>query len=419
MRLLIIIIVTIVLCGSVIFINSIYRLFPGPGIRNPWVEDLAYYQSTLEHKHIDLYHKISKEDFNKEIQRLKRVSSKNSDMKIIIDLMRLTRKIGDGHTAVYIQNKALHFYPLEFSKIEGKWRVIKVGKDHKDLLGMEFVNIEGQSMENIALKVSEVAQFVENKQSEIVRTAQNMNIAELLFGLLITKNPLKATFTFRNDVNEMQEATLNAVNREKYEKMDFEVISIQVPEISKPKNPKHDMLWFSPIDGTKGIYIKLGAYPSPGDMEAFGRKVLRYINDHSIEKMVIDLRNNGGGDFFVGLTLANYLNLADPIDWKSGVYVLTDKVTFSAGSCNAAQFRQILNAKIVGEPTGSNPIGYQDMSEFVLPYSALTITFSKRLFRLQQNHTEGVQPDELIQYDWDNFSNGNDIMLRWVIDDMK
>lgn len=86
--------------------------------------------------------------------------------------------------------------------------------------------------------------------------------------------------------------------------------------------------------------------------------------------MVIDFRGNGGGDFFVGLTLAYYLNLADSIDWRSGVYVLTDKYTFSAGVSNAAQYRQILNARIVGEPTGGNPVGYQDMGSFILPNSS-------------------------------------------------
>lgn len=100
------------------------------------------------------------------------------------------------------------------------------------------------------------------------------------------------------------------------------------------------------------------------------------------------------------MTLAYYLNLADSIDWRSGVYVLTDKYTFSAGVSNAAQYRQILNARIVGEPTGGNPVGYQDMGSFILPNSELTVTYSKRLFRFQDTATQGIRPDVLIEYDW-------------------
>lgn len=86
---------------------------------------------------------------------------------------------------------------------------------------------------------------------------------------------------------------------------------------------------------------------------------------------------------------------------------------------NASQFRQILNAKIVGEPTGSNPTGHQDMGQFSLPNSGMTITYSKRLFRFQEKITQGVQPDVLIEYDWKSYFKGKDNMMEWVIRDIR
>lgn len=72
--------------------------------------------------------------------------------------------------------------------------------------------------------------------------------------------------------------------------------------------------------------------------------------------------------------------------------MLKDRVTFSAAMV-AVRFKQLLNAKVVGEPTGANPNGYQDMTQFNLPNSDLLITCSKRLFRIQDNNTMGMQPD--------------------------
>ena len=146
------------------------------------------------------------------------------------------------------------------------------------------------------------------------------------------------------------------------------------------------------------MVLKFESYPSFEEMEKFGESVLNYINKNSIKQIVIDLRNNGGGDFFVGTFLAYYLNLADSIDWKSGVYVLTDKVTFS---------------------TGSNPTGYQDMGQFTLPNSGMIVTYSKRLFRFQEKITQGVKPDVLIEYDWESYSKGKDNMMEWIINDIK
>lgn len=385
-----------------------------------WTEDIDFYKTNLELKHIDLYNKISKTEFEKEIQQIKADIHKKNDVDIIIDLMRLTRKIGDGHTAFSLRGVETHLFPFEIYNVNGKWRVIKVTNEHKGLLGKILIKIDGKEINEISKEVSKVAQYIENEQSEVIRTGEYLIISELLFGLKLTKKEFQATFTFLEDVSGKESSVLlNALSKiDYYGNTDFESYKIIIPEVQKPIVTKHDYLWFSPIKDTKGVYIKFESYPSFEEMEKFGESVLNFIDENNIEKIIIDLRNNGGGDFFVGTFLAYYLNLADGIDWKSGVYVLTDKVTFSAATSNASQFRQMLNAKIVGEPTGSNPTGYQDMGQFALPNSGMIVTYSKRLFKFQDRSTQGVQPDILIEYDWKSYSNGIDNMMEWVINDI-
>ena len=385
-----------------------------------WTKDIDFYKTKLEQNHIDLYNTISKVEFEKEIQKIKSTLNKKSDVRVIIDLMRLTRKIGDGHTAFSLRGVETHLFPIEIYKVNGLWRVIKTTENHKNLLGKILTRIDGFPINKIIKEVSETAQYVENEQSEIIRTGEYLMISELLFGLQLINNEFKAEFSFLDDNNRESKVLLNAINNKKYyENTDFQTYNIVIPEVQKPADPKHDYLWFSSIKDTKGIFIKFESYPSFEEMEKFGELVLNYVNENKIKQVVIDLRNNGGGDFFVGTFLAYYLNLADSIDWKSGVYVLTDKVTFSAGASNASQFRQILNAKIIGEPTGSNPTGYQDMGQFTLPNSGMIVTYSKRLFRFQDKITQGVQPDVLIEYDWESYSKGIDNMMEWIINDIR
>jgi len=385
-----------------------------------WIEDIDYYKTNLEKKHIDLYNNISKIEFEQELQKLKSNLNKKTDTDVIIDLMRLTRKIGDGHTAFSLRGVETHLFPIEIYKVNGQWRVIKTTEKHKDILGKELVAIDGKPMEQVEDEVSKIAQHVENEQSKIIRVAQYSMISELLYGLHLTQKEFDAIFTFLDENERKTEVTLKSINsKDYYENVEFKSLETVIPEIEKPIDLKHDYLWFSPIKTTQAIYIKFESYPSFEEMETFGASVLNHINKNNIKQIVIDLRNNGGGDFFVGTFLAYYLNLADSIDWKSGVYVLTDKVTFSAATSNASQFRQILNAKIVGEPTGSNPSGYQDMGQFTLPNSGMTVTYSKRLFRFQEKIAQGLQPDVLIEYDWQSYSKGIDNMMEWIINDIK
>lgn len=389
-------------------------------INDAWLEDLEAYQSGLEQKHIDVYNKISKAHFDADLEKIRASLSAKTDLEITLDLMRLTRKIGDGHTAISLRNQSFRSYPFGLQNFTGDWRVVKVDNEHANLLGMQLESIDNVPIEAIAQKVGEVAQFVENEQSQMVRTGENLTSADLLYGLRIAKNREQASFVFSNERGEKTRVGLNAISREAYDEATlFRELEIAVPEIKRPENPSYEFLWYAPIDGTDGLYIHFESYPKFEEMMAFGEELVGYIFQHNIRQLVIDMRNNGGGDLYTGLVLAYALNLADPVDWKSGVYVLCDKVTFSAATSNTALFRELLNATIVGEPTGSNPTGYQDMDTFELPNSKLVVCYSKRFFRIQESITHGVQPDIPIEYVWESFSQGNDNMLEWVVNKLK
>ncbi len=384
-----------------------------------WSEDINEYHKNLEEKHIDLYKNISKEEFEKELSYIKKGLQDKNEIDVIIALMRLTRKVGDGHTSVSLSAIKKHVFPFEIYRVNGEWRVVKAISKYKHLLGKRLIKIQGINVEEVAKRVSEVAQFVENKHSEIVRTGQYMTISELLLNLEVIDSLQTSELIFLNDNNKELKVVINSIESEDYYKSKKEELERREVGVKKPDNAKHDFLWFSSLESLSAVYIKFESYPSFDEMKVFGASVLGHIQKNKIKRLIIDLRNNGGGDFFIGTFLGYYLNLADSIDWKNGVYVLTDRVTFSAATSNASQYRQMLNAKIVGEPTGSNPCGYQDMGQFTLPNSKLVVTYSKRLFRFQESFTEGVQPDKVIRYDWQSYAAGVDNMLEWIFKDIR
>ncbi|WP_431160823.1 S41 family peptidase [Flagellimonas beolgyonensis] len=380
-------------------------------------KDLSIYKSSLEEQHINLYHSITEEEFAKDWKHIYDSVAVLNDFDITLRLMRLTRRIDDGHTAVSLRNVPLSRFPFEVEYIDDHWRVVKASKVHEDLLKLTLAGIDGVPIEKIASKVAKVAQFVENEYSQVIRTGSYMNISELLYALHITKKRQKAIFTFLAPNNKEVETTLKALDEASYNKTtDFVHAGIGIPEITKPKNAKFPYLWYVPIEGTKAVYINFESYPTFEDMQGFGAELVGYISANQIKQVVMDLRHNGGGDLYVGMVLAYALNLADSIDWENGVFVLTSNRTFSAGTSNAALFKQLLNATIVGQPTGSNPNGYQDMDSFMLPGSKLTITYSKRLFRLSNQENTALQPDMIINQQEQHFLEGTDTVLKQLIE---
>lgn len=404
-----------------VFIVSVFNmLFAQITNKMDWKEDLKIYKASLEQQHIDLYHSITKEDFAAEWNAIYNNVGSLNDFEIILKLMRLTRQINDGHTAVSLRNIATHQFPLDIEYIDNQWRVVKVSNKNSNLLKLSLVAIDDVPIKEVSAKVSEVAQFVENQFSQTVRIGDYLTMSELLFALHITKKEHKAVFTFLDTNNQKINITLTALDTDSLNKIsDFVYLSIGVPEITKPNNPSFPYLWFSPIKSTQALYINFESYPTFEEMQVFGETLVNYIFKNQIKHIVIDMRNNGGGDLYVGVVLAYALNLADSIDWKNGVFVLTSNKTFSAATSNAALFKQLLNAKIVGQPTGSNPTGYQDMDQFELPNSKLVITYSKRKFNLSETIIQGIQPDVFLNYNWSDFTQGNDNMLKWAIKNIK
>ena len=201
-----------------------------------WTKDIDFYKTSLEQNHIDLYNKISKVEFEKEIKQIKSTLNKKNDVEVIIDLMRLTRKIGDGHTAFSLSGVETNLFPIEIYNVDGQWRVIKVTKKHKNLLGKILENIDGKQINHIAEEVNKVAQYIENKQSEIIRTGEYLMISELLFGLKLTNTEFEAEFTFLDDTTgEKSTLSLNAINNnDYYSNTEFVTYQTLIPEIQKP-----------------------------------------------------------------------------------------------------------------------------------------------------------------------------------------
>ena len=92
---------------------------------------------------------------------------------------------------------------------------------------------------------------------------------------------------------------------------------------------------------------------------------------------MIDLRQSPGGDYFEGLNHFIKPIAADQaLNRKGHLFVLIGPLTFSAAMANAAQFRSLTHATLVGEMIGVKPNEYSEPRNMTLPNSKLTVRYS-------------------------------------------
>ncbi len=377
-----------------------------------WTEDVDVYSRELIHHHIDPFHTISRDAFDAEIARIKQSLPQKSTNQVLVDLMALTHSINDGHTSFPLWNRVLNHFPLELKMLGRELYVVKTTAEHKTLLGAKLIAINGRPALAVMDQFSNITPFSENSFSTAVRVAEYIPKAEVLNGLGIIASDGGATFAFEQS-GQQKEYRFSATRSTS---LDAE-LRLKNTVFSPIESISAD-LWFGASAENKAVYVYFHRYTTLAKMEKFSERLLAFIQKNNTKNLIIDLRDNYGGDFFVGLKLAQLLVLADSINWKSGVYVLIDNVTFSAAMSNAAQFSQILNAQLVGSPTGAKPSGYQDMGQFILPNSKLEVTYSKRLYHFKEDQREALYPDVTVELSIEDYKNNNDKVLNWVLKDI-
>jgi len=143
---------------------------------------------------------------------------------------------------------------------------------------------------------------------------------------------------------------------------------------------------------------------------------LSEVKDKNPEKLVMDLRQNSGGDFSQGLTyLIDPIRDLSKINRRGHLFVLIGTSTFSAAMSNAAQFRQRTAALLVGEPIGERPNSYQEAREIRLPNSKLLVRYSTQYYKFAEGDENIIRPERQVVPTWEDYKVGRDPVLDWVL----
>jgi hypothetical protein len=137
-----------------------------------------------------------------------------------------------------------------------------------------------------------------------------------------------------------------------------------------------DKFWYEYLAAKKLVYFQ---YNEVGDkpnesLEKFCIELFRTINEKSFEYLVIDMRNNGGGNNSLNRALVHGLIRCDRVNRPGHLFVLIGRRTFSAAMNGAVDIERNTHAIFVGEPTGSSPNHVGESNILVLPCSGLQVS---------------------------------------------
>jgi tetratricopeptide (TPR) repeat protein len=346
-----------------------------------WRFDLDYLVRRMEKVHYNLYAKVSRERFQESVNELKGRVNTLKDEGMAVGIQRILALVGDGHTHLMFRTRPdqlLLRYPVELFLFKEGLCVRAAAKEYSDLVGGKVLRIGTAGTEDALAAVAPLCSRDNDMGVKLQSPILLTNPAVLSY-LKIASDMTGVAIVVQKPDGEQVTANLKPVmvGPEKMKGFVKANRNASLPEPLSFKN-NEDSFWFEHVPERKLVYFQFNAVANkPNEtLEKFCTRLFRFINDKEVENLVIDMRNNGGGNNFLNRALIHGLIRCDRVNRPRHLYVLVGRRTFSAAMNCSVDLERNTNAIFVGEPTGSSPNFVGETTILRLPCSGLRFSCS-------------------------------------------
>jgi hypothetical protein len=378
--------------------------------KDEWRQDLRYFARELPRRHKNAFHFTPREQFDRAVAELDAAIPSLEAHQIVVRLMGITAAVGDGHTGVHLPD-SFKLYPVALFWFGGELRVTGAAAAERAALGAKVLKINGMPIDEVAARVKRVVSQDENEWYVLATAPSFIMRPEVLHTLGVVPTTASATFTFEDDRGTPFDLELTPFTPAPGSPPRFAGAGAVQP-VSRQR--QEEAFWFVILPDGQTLYVNFRRYTS---LEDNARKMFAFMDANPrVTRLVIDLRQNGGGDFTkVRRSLLPGIQQRASINVKGRLFVLIGRRTFSAALANAVDFRKETHAILVGEPIGERPNSYSENDEMTLPNSRLVVSYSTRYYQFVEQDVPAVLPDQQIDVTWPDFKAGRDAALEWIL----
>jgi len=391
--------------------------------KTDWQEDLRYLQKTVNTQYPFLFKKINATTFNETVDSFHKAIPAMEEHEIVVGFSKIIGLFQYGHTRMSYSDSPVQFHsiPVEFYRFKKEIYIKAAHKKYQSLIGVKVIAIEGVAIDKVMKSVYPTVP-VENALFFDAYGLDHMTIPEVLHAQGITVELKKSVRLLLEKDGKQTEYTIKATT-ELWPPMHYGEVkpdSDWVNGRNKSQTPLYlknfdKIYYYEYLPGSKTVYVRHSRIQNDKteNVSDFYNRVFKFIDSNEVEKLVIDVRLNGGGNNFLNKPIIKGIISNSKINRPGKFFVITGRRTFSACQNLINELDNYTDVLFVGEPSSENINFYGDNKRVVLPKSGLPVYLSFAWWqdKSQWENADYIKPHYPIEMTYDNYISNEDVVL--------
>ena len=382
-----------------------------------WRQDIDYLEREIRRTHHRFRTESLPTTFVEVRDALIESLGEASDEEIVVGLQRLVAQLGDGHSVVYpfgMERGTLRRLPISLYWFSDGLFIINAPEGREDWIGREVQAIGDVPTSDLLNSVRHLASH-DNPKGLLWVSPTYLTFPAFVRSMGGAVDGDTMILDLRGDGGSERVAIV--AEDVDPSRIDLGLIAPEsdvVPPTYLARTGEN--YWFGePVGGT--LYVQFNrVLDGPGEtLTEFALRLRGRLQQGDVQHLVVDVRNNNGGEGSLLRELVRTLVWFDSSREDAGIFVVQGRNTFSAAQTFIGQLDTLTDALFVGEPSGSKPNRVGDESLFRLPYSGVLGAIASGYHQTRsKDHRIWIAPDLPVSLSSADYFAGRDPALEAV-----
>jgi hypothetical protein len=296
--------------------------------------------------------------------------------QLVAGLARMVAMLHDDETKVEAPPRP--YYLLDAQWFGRGLYLLAVPPADRGLLGAQVLAVDGHPIAQVMARIRPEIDYEDPGLLSATETGY-LDDASLLYWLGITRSPASATFTVRTTSGSRQAVRIPAGGSGDIETPDFllgsstGVAHVPVPLYLQNMSQPY---WMKVLAARHAVYLKYNECLDTDGFQKLAARALAVLRRHPDYRLIVDLRDNGGGDSEPFQSLIDGITADPAINRKGRILGLVNQFTDSSATVDASNLKQNTNALLIGQPAEDPIDEYGNTRTFDLPRFGIVIQYT-------------------------------------------